>query len=93
MTLIAITGVSRGLDLAMTKQFIQLEHTVLGCICNLAVAEKLEQKFELPHNFTAVDVSNEQQVQAWTEYLLTDYLLPDLFINNVSVINNPAPLW
>lgn len=77
MRLIVITGVSQSLGLAMTKQFIQLEHTVLGCVRNLVVVE-LEQKFGLPHNFTAVDVSNEQQVQAWPEYLLTDTRhLPD----------------
>jgi NAD(P)-dependent dehydrogenase (short-subunit alcohol dehydrogenase family) len=38
-------------------------------------------------------VSNEQQVKAWAEYLLTNYSPPDLIINNAGVINNPAPLW
>lgn len=62
MTLIAIIGISRGLALALTEHFIQSRHTVLGYVCNLAVAEKLNQKFGLPHNFTAVNVSNEQRV-------------------------------
>lgn len=92
MILIVITGVSQGLGLAMTEQFIQLGHTVLGCARNSAVVEKLDQKFGNPHNFTAVDVSDEQQVQAWTKRL-ADYSPPDLLINNAAVINNPAPLW
>jgi NAD(P)-dependent dehydrogenase (short-subunit alcohol dehydrogenase family) len=29
--IIVITGASRGLGFAMTEQFIQLGHTVLGC--------------------------------------------------------------
>lgn len=92
MILIVITGVSQGLGLAMTEQFIQLGHTVLGCARNSAVVEKLDQKFGNPHNFTAVDVSDEQQVQAWAKRL-ADYSPPDLLINNAAVINNPAPLW
>ena len=91
--IIVITGASRGLGFAMTEQFIQLGHTVFGCTRNSEAVQKLEQKFGLPHNFTAVDVSNEQQVKAWVENLLTNYSPPDLIINNAGVINNLAPLW
>lgn len=93
MAIIVITGISRGLGLAMTERFIELGHTVLGCTRNSASVEKLQQKFSSPHNFTAVDVSDEQQVQAWAEHLLTNYAPPDLIINNAGVINKPAPLW
>ena len=91
--IIVITGVSRGLGFAMTEQFIQLGHTVFGCTRNSEAVQKLQQKFGSPHNFTAVDVSNEQQVKAWAENLLTNYSPPDLIINNAGVINNLAPLW
>ena len=91
--IIVITGASRGLGFAMTEQFIQLGHTVLGCTRNSKAVQKLQQKFGSPHNFTAVDVSNEQQVKAWAENLLTNYSPPDLIINNAGIINNPAPLW
>lgn len=57
MTLIAITGVIHGLDLVMNEQFIQLGHTVLGS-CGKASSEVWAA-----YNFTAVNVSNEQQVQ------------------------------
>ncbi|MBW4638703.1 MAG: SDR family NAD(P)-dependent oxidoreductase [Gloeocapsa sp. UFS-A4-WI-NPMV-4B04] len=91
--IIVITGASRGLGFAMSEQFIQLGHTVLGCTRNSEAVQKLQQKFGSPHNFTAVDVSNEQQVKAWAENLLTNYSPPDLIINNAGVINNLAPLW
>lgn len=91
--IIVITGVSRGLGFAMTEQFIQLGHTVFGCTRNSEAVQKLQQKFGSPHNFTAVDVSNEQQVKAWANNLLTNYSPPDLIINNAGVINNLAPLW
>ena len=91
--IIVITGASRGLGFAMTEQFIQLGHTVFGCSRNSEAVQKLQQEFGSPHNFTAVDVSNEQQVKAWADNLLTNYSPPDLIINNAGVINNLAPLW
>lgn len=91
--MIVITGVSQGLGLAMTEQFIELGHTVIGCTRSSAAIEKLNQKFDKPHSFTAVDVSNEQQVQVWTKHILTNYAPPNLIINNAGVINQPAPLW
>jgi NAD(P)-dependent dehydrogenase (short-subunit alcohol dehydrogenase family) len=91
--LIVITGVSQGLGLAMTEQFIQWGNTVLGCARDSVAVEKLHQKFGSPHDFTAVDVSNEQQVKSWVERLLADYPPPDLLINNAAVINKPAPFW
>lgn len=91
--IIVITGISQGLGLAMTEQFIKLGHTVIGCTRSSAAIEKLTHKFDKPHNFTAVDVSNEQQVQAWAKHRLTNYAPPSLIINNAGVINQPAPLW
>jgi NAD(P)-dependent dehydrogenase (short-subunit alcohol dehydrogenase family) len=90
---IVITGVSRGLGQAMTEGFIQLGHTVLGCARSEAAVEKLKQQFGSPHNFTALDVANEEQVKAWAKRLLSDYGSPDLLINNAAMINQLAPLW
>jgi NAD(P)-dependent dehydrogenase (short-subunit alcohol dehydrogenase family) len=91
--LIVITGVSRGLGQAMTEGFIQLGHTVLGCARSEAAVEKLKQQFGSPHDFTALDVANEEQVKAWEKRLLSDYGSPDLLINNAAMINELAPLW
>jgi NAD(P)-dependent dehydrogenase (short-subunit alcohol dehydrogenase family) len=91
--LIVITGVSRGLGQAMTEGFIQLGHTVLGCARSEAAVEKFKQQFGSPHDFTALDVANEEQVKTWAERLLSDYGSPDLLINNAAMINELAPLW
>ena len=91
--LIVITGVSRGLGQAMTEQFIKLGHTVLGCARREVEVEKLNQKFGSPHNFTALDVADEEQVKTWAKRLLAEYSPPDLLINNAAMINDLAPLW
>lgn len=90
--IVVITGVSRGLGLAMTEQFIKEKHTVLGCARSPEVVEKLQQ-LGSPHNFAVVDVSKEQQVKAWAHNLLSKYAAPDLLLNNAGIINQPAPLW
>ncbi len=89
--LILITGVSRGLGLAMVEQFIQKKYTVIGCTRSHAV-EKLQQKFGFD-NFTAVDVSNDSEVKTWANQVLSQYSPPDLIINNAGVMNQLAPLW
>ena len=91
--LIVITGVSRGLGLAMTEKFIEFGHTVLGCARSLEAVDKLRQKYSLPHNFTCLDVASDAQVKAWAQELLANYSPPDLLINNAAVVNNLAPLW
>lgn len=90
--IVVITGVSRGLGLAMTEQFIKEKHTVLGCARSPQVIQQL-QKYGSPHNFAVVDVSNEQQVKAWADNLLSKYAPPDLLLNNAGIINQLAPLW
>jgi NAD(P)-dependent dehydrogenase (short-subunit alcohol dehydrogenase family) len=91
--LIVITGVSRGLGLAMTEKFIELGYTVLGCARSSEVVEKLKQKYTAPHHFSCVDVANDAHVKAWATEILANYLTPDLLINNAAITNYLAPLW
>ncbi len=91
--LIVITGVSRGLGLAMTEKFIELGHTVLGCARSSEAVEKLNQKYSAPHNFTCLDVANDDRVKAWATEMLAKNEPPDLLINNAGVTNHLAPLW
>ncbi len=91
--LIVITGVSRGLGLAMTEKFIELGHTVLGCARSSEAVEKLNQKYSAPHHFSCVDVANDAQVKVWATEILAKKETPDLLINNAALVNNPAPLW
>ena len=91
--LIVITGVSRGLGLAMTDKFIELGHTVIGCARSSEAVEKLKQKYSAPHHFTCLDVANDDRVKDWATEILAKNEPPDLLINNAALINNPAPLW
>ncbi|NQE38405.1 SDR family oxidoreductase [Microcoleus asticus] len=91
--LIVITGVSRGLGLALTEKFIELGHTVLGCARSSEAVEKLNKKYSSPHNFTCLDVANDDRVKAWATEMLANYSPPDLLINNAGVTNHLAPLW
>lgn len=90
---IVITGVSRGLGLAMTEDFIKLGHTVIGCARSQEAVEALNQKYGKPHHFTAVDVADEAQVKTWAKELLSQTEPPDILINNAALVNNLAPLW
>lgn len=91
--LIVITGVSRGLGLAMTEGFIQAGHTVVGCARSETAVEKLRQQYNSPHDFMVIDVADNQQVKTWAEQVLSRHGVPDLLINNAAIINPLAPLW
>jgi NAD(P)-dependent dehydrogenase (short-subunit alcohol dehydrogenase family) len=91
--LVVITGVTRGLGLAMVEKFIELGHTVLGCGRSREGIESLRRQYRPPHDFAAVDVAQEIQVEPWAARLLSSHGPPDLLINNAGVINKNAPLW
>jgi NAD(P)-dependent dehydrogenase (short-subunit alcohol dehydrogenase family) len=91
--LIVITGATRGLGLAMAEKFIALGHTVLGCGRSKTDVEKLRRAHGDPHDFAAVDVSDDSEVGAWAERLLKSYGPPELLLNNAALINKNAVLW
>lgn len=91
--IILITGVSRGLGRAMTEQFIQLGHTVIGCACNEQAIINMQQQFPHPHHFSVVDIAKGAQVAAWSETVLDQYDPPDLIINNAAIVHKLLPLW
>lgn len=91
--LIVITGISRGLGRAVTEEFINLGHTVIGCARSKSAVENLTNKYGNSHQFSCVNVADEDSVQEWVRYTLTNYSPPDLLINNAAIINQPAPVW
>jgi NAD(P)-dependent dehydrogenase (short-subunit alcohol dehydrogenase family) len=91
--LIVLTGVTRGLGLALAHKFIELGHTVLGCGRSREAIENLRRSNRPPHDFAAVDVAYESQVEPWAARVLSTHGAPDLLINNAGVINKNAPLW
>ena len=90
---ILITGVSRGLGLAMTEGFVQRGHTVIGCARSESAVIALRKRFPAPNRFDVVDVSDEPQVREWARTVLADGGPPDLLLNNAAVINPNSVLW
>ncbi|AFZ45917.1 short-chain dehydrogenase/reductase SDR [Halothece sp. PCC 7418] len=90
---ILITGVSQGLGRAMAENFIAEGCTVVGCARNETAIQDLNQTYGKPHSFTAVDVSDEAQVEQWKDQLLANYDPPDLVVNNAALINQSTEFW
>ncbi len=90
--LILITGVTRGLGRALAEWYIANGHTVIGCGRSAEILN-LRFTFGAPHDFTALDVTEENRVALWAEKVLAVHGAPDLLINNAALMNQPAPLW
>jgi len=90
---IVVTGATRGLGRAMVAEFVRAGHMVIGCGRSAKAVDPLKQKFGAPHDFEAVDVANDEQVQAWAKRVLKSHGPPDLLLNNAALINRNAPLW
>src|SRR5213076_820160 len=88
---ILITGVGRGLGLAMTEKFIELGHTVLGCSRQKTHIDALAKRFGSPHRFDAIDVSDDAAVGRWAKAVLVNGGPPDLLLNNAAIVNRNAP--
>jgi NAD(P)-dependent dehydrogenase (short-subunit alcohol dehydrogenase family) len=92
-SVIVLSGVSRGLGLAMAEGFIAAGHTVCGAARNKDAVAELARRFPAPHRFTSIDVAHEDQVQRWADDVLDAVGAPDILINNAALMNRPAPLW
>lgn len=92
MRTIVLTGVTRGLGLAMLEGFIGAGHRVAGCGRSVGVIEQLAGQYPEQH-FRVVDVSHEGAVRAWAGEVLERFGVPDLLVNNAAVINSNRRLW
>jgi NAD(P)-dependent dehydrogenase (short-subunit alcohol dehydrogenase family) len=90
---IILTGVSRGLGLAMAAGFIEAGHTVFGCARSESSLAELRKRYPAPHRFERVDIADENQVRRWAEASLAALGDVDLLVNNAAIINHNAPLW
>ena len=92
---IAITGVSAGLGLAMVKWYASRGHTVVGCARSAERISELNDEYckgNKPKQFSVVDVVNEADVKRWSEGVISSFGAPTFLLNNASVINNNAYL-
>ena len=90
---IVITGVTRGLGLALAKKFIALGHTVIGCGRSGTEIFDLRIDYGAPHDFMVCDVALESKVVLWAAKVLEHDAAPDLLINNAGVMNPLGPVW
>lgn len=90
---IILTGVSRGLGLAMAAGFIESGHTVFGCARSESSLAELRKRWPAPHRFERIDVADDDQVRRWADASLSALGDVDLLVNNAAVINRNAPLW
>ena len=91
--LIILTGCTRGCGRALAEHFIAQGHIVAGCGRGQDGVETLRKKFGPPHDFTVVDVSDDEAVMRWASRLIITHGAPDLLVNNAAVIAANAPLW
>ncbi|RME93611.1 MAG: SDR family oxidoreductase [Verrucomicrobia bacterium] len=90
---IVLTGVSRGLGRAMAREFAARGHVVAGCARNERRVEELARELGGPHQFAALDVTDDAAVARWAAEVIERMGPPDLLINNAALINRNAPLW
>ena len=91
--MIALTGCTRGCGRALAEFFIAQGHLIIGCGRSEKHIAELRGKFGPPHDFTALDVADDEAVQRWAERTTVTHGAPDLLINNAAVIASNAPLW
>jgi len=84
---IVLTGASRGLGLALTRELVRLGHYVEAC------SRSVRDSSELGITLQEVDISDAAQVTRWAHALIDRGSVPDILICNAAVINKPAPIW
>ncbi|HEX2224554.1 MAG TPA: SDR family oxidoreductase [Thermoanaerobaculia bacterium] len=90
---VLITGVTRGLGMALAIRLAAFGHRVLGCGRSAEVIDTLRETIGEPHDFAVVDITSATEVDAWARRLLAAGQVPDLVLNNAGLINANAPLW
>lgn len=88
---IALTGASRGMGLALAREFTRQGHLVEGCSRSGRVAEG--ERREPDFRLEPVDVANARDAVLWAKAVIGRGRVPDILICNAGVINDPAPLW
>ncbi len=90
---VVITGVSRGLGLALARQFAARGFSVVGCSRDARDTERLQEELGNKHLFLPCDVSDARSVFDFSEHVLSEFGAPVYLINNAALINPSAPLW
>ncbi|QDT95846.1 SDR family oxidoreductase [Gimesia aquarii] len=90
---IVVTGVTQGLGRAMVDGLIEAGHTVIGCGRSRERIDELSKQYGSPHQFSVVNIADNNAVGSWAKSTLDQFGPPNLLINNAALINENAPLW
>ena len=90
---VVITGCTRGLGLAMVREFIQAGWTVAGCGRTEPALRELADGCGEPHWFSVCDVTDPDAVGRFAGEVIRRHGPPRMLVNNAAIINAGAPLW
>jgi NAD(P)-dependent dehydrogenase (short-subunit alcohol dehydrogenase family) len=90
---ILVTGASRGLGLALAREFARAGHGVIGCGRSREHMQALARELGPPHDFEALDVRDDAAVARWAARVLAAHGAPDVLVNNAGRMNEQLELW
>ena len=90
--LVCISGCSRGLGYAMTKEFSTRGWRVAGGARTAEALQELKKELFTEYFLQPFDVTIPADVDAFAEQVVRNLGVPDLLINNAGLINKSAPL-
>ena len=87
--LAVITGVSKGIGYYSALKLMEMGWIVAGCARSSTTMEQMNEKYK-EHSFTAVDVSDANQVQKWSTTIINTFGSPQLLLCNAGVAADKA---
>lgn len=91
--LVVITGVTKGIGLALAGEFIRSGWRVSGCGRSVKTVQDLINKYGAEHLFSVVDIKDDASVSQWAKEVASKMGTPSILINNAGLINHPKVLW
>lgn len=90
---VVITGVTKGIGLALVEEFARCGWKVAGCGRSVKIVQELQNKYGSEHLFSVVDIKNDASVSKWAKEVSSKMGIPFILINNAALINHPKVLW
>jgi|694.fasta_scaffold02054_35 NAD(P)-dependent dehydrogenase (short-subunit alcohol dehydrogenase family) len=91
--LVVITGVTKGIGLALVEEFTRCGWRVAGCGRSVKTVQELQNKYGSEHLFSVVDIKDNVSVSKWAQEVASKMGIPFILINNAALINHPKVLW